>query len=121
MQRRNRSILENAVMAEALVRLSYLAHRPDFYDEAVQALEAFANDYKEYGYYVAGYGRAVDLILYEPLTVTITSECAHCARSVRFELDHELRYRVTEGAEPLIFAPFVDFEKLEDPSIIDAF
>jgi uncharacterized protein YyaL (SSP411 family) len=41
------------------------------HDEAVGALEAFANDYKEYGYYVAGYGRAIDLIFYEPLFVTI--------------------------------------------------
>jgi uncharacterized protein YyaL (SSP411 family) len=71
MQRRNRSILENSVMAEALVRLSYLSRRSEFYDVAVRALEAFASDYKEYGYYVAGYGRAVDLIFYPPLFVTI--------------------------------------------------
>ncbi|MCA8943939.1 MAG: thioredoxin domain-containing protein [Planctomycetes bacterium] len=71
MQRRNRSILENSVMAEALVRLSYLVHRHEFHDEAVSTLEAFASDYKEYGYYVAGYGRAVDLIFYVPVTVTI--------------------------------------------------
>jgi uncharacterized protein YyaL (SSP411 family) len=60
MGRRNRSILDNATMAESLVRLSYLSRRPVFYQEAVQTLEAFATDYKEYGYYVAGYGRAVD-------------------------------------------------------------
>jgi hypothetical protein len=40
---------------------------------------------------------------------------------MRLEVDDELRYRVTEGTEPLIFVPSVDFEKLEDPSIIDAF
>lgn len=74
MRRRNRSILENAVMAEALVRLSYLSRRREFYDEAVRTLEAFTADYKEYGYYVAGYGRAVDLIFYEPLMVTIVGE-----------------------------------------------
>ncbi|MFM1874006.1 MAG: hypothetical protein RL398_3428 [Planctomycetota bacterium] len=71
MARRNRSILDNATMAESLVRLSYLSRRPEFYDEALQALEAFADGYKEYGYYVAGYGRAVDLVFYEPLFVTI--------------------------------------------------
>lgn len=74
MQRRNRSILENAVMAESLLRLSYLAHRPEFHDEAVRTLEAFSQDFKEYGYYVAGYGRAVDLIFYVPLTVTIVGD-----------------------------------------------
>ena len=47
-------------------------------------LQAFTSDYKEYGYYVAGYGRAVDLIFYEPLVVTVvgdrTSEAADALR-----------------------------------------
>ncbi|MBX3462019.1 MAG: thioredoxin domain-containing protein [Planctomycetes bacterium] len=74
MRRRNRSILDNATMAESLVRLSYLSRRPEFYQEAIATLEAFALDYKEYGYYVAGYGRAVDLIFYEPLFITIVGD-----------------------------------------------
>jgi uncharacterized protein YyaL (SSP411 family) len=74
MRRRNRSILDNATMAESLVRLSYLSRRPEFYREAIAALESFAGDYKEYGYYVAGYGRAVDLIFYEPLLLTIVGD-----------------------------------------------
>ncbi|MCA8956829.1 MAG: hypothetical protein KDC87_12200, partial [Planctomycetes bacterium] len=74
MRRRNRSILDNAVMAESLVRLSYLSKRPELYDEAIRTLEAFASDYKEYGYYVAAYGRAVDLVFYPPLIVTIVGD-----------------------------------------------
>jgi uncharacterized protein YyaL (SSP411 family) len=74
MRRRNRSILDNATMSESLVRLSYLSRRKEFYNEAVQALESFVDDYKEYGYYVAGYGRAVDLIFYEPLFLTIVGD-----------------------------------------------
>ncbi len=74
MRRRNRSILDNATMAESLVRLSYLSRRPEFYTEATAALESFAADYKEYGYYVAGYGRAIDLIFYEPLFLTIVGD-----------------------------------------------
>jgi uncharacterized protein YyaL (SSP411 family) len=74
MKRRNRSILDNGAMAESLVRLSYLARRPELYDEAKVALEAFTNDYREYGYYVAGYGRAVDLCFYEPLFITIVGD-----------------------------------------------
>lgn len=74
MRRRNRSILDNAMMAESLVRLSYLSRRPEFYDEAVRALECFAGDYKEYGYYVASYARAVDLIFYEPIMITIVGD-----------------------------------------------
>jgi hypothetical protein len=37
-------------------------------------------------------------------------------------MDGDLNYRVVEdGAKPLVFVPMVDFDKLEDPSIIDAF
>jgi hypothetical protein len=33
-----------------------------------------------------------------------------------------LKYRVTEtGAQPLLAGPLIDFAKLRDPSIIDAF
>jgi uncharacterized protein len=71
MGRRNRSILDNSAMAESLMRLSYLSRRPEFFEEATAALETFTNDYREYGYYVAGYGRAVDLCFYEPLFITI--------------------------------------------------
>ncbi|MGE0143094.1 MAG: thioredoxin domain-containing protein [Planctomycetota bacterium] len=74
MRRRNRSILENSVMAEALLRLSLLSRRPEFHDEAHATLEAFVGDYKEYGYYVAGYGRAVDLIFYQPVAITIVGD-----------------------------------------------
>lgn len=74
MRRRNRSILENSVMAEALVRLACLSRRPEFHDEGIAALEAFANDYKEYGYYVAGFGRAVDLAFFDPVVLTIVGD-----------------------------------------------
>jgi hypothetical protein len=57
----------------------------------------------------------------ESLAVTIRTECAHCSRSIRIEVDSQLNYRVLEGEQPLIFLPLVDFEKLKDPSIIDAF
>jgi len=57
----------------------------------------------------------------ESLAVTIRTECGHCSRSIRIEIDSELNYRVLDGDEPLIFVPLVNFEKLKDPSIIDAF
>jgi hypothetical protein len=38
------------------------------------------------------------------------------------KLDGELRYQLLEGGpEPLLFHPFVDFAKLPEPSIINAF
>ena len=57
----------------------------------------------------------------ESLVVSIRTECAHCARRMQIEVDSRLSYQVAEGADPLIFIPLVDFEKLKDPSIIDAF
>ena len=58
----------------------------------------------------------------EPLTVVVTTKCAHCGQPVHLEIDSELNYRVMEdGADPLVFVPLVDFGELEEPSIIDAF
>lgn len=71
LRRRNRSILENSVMAEALLRLACLVREDDYADTARATLESFAADYKRYGHFVAGYARAVDLFFHEPVHVTI--------------------------------------------------
>jgi hypothetical protein len=56
------------------------------------------------------------------LSVTIMTECAHCARPMQIELDSELQYRVKdEGAEPLVFEPLIDWQTFAEPNIIDAF
>jgi hypothetical protein len=58
----------------------------------------------------------------ERLSVRIETECAHCQAPLHLEIDSELCFHVEEaGAEPLVLAPMVDFDKLEEPSIIDAF
>jgi hypothetical protein len=58
----------------------------------------------------------------EELDFTIQTECACCSKNIRFEMDSDLNYRNADGDEGLlIFAPSVDFDKLEDPSIIDTF
>jgi len=69
--RRNRSILENAVMAEALLRLSSLTRIDDYADTARETLASFVGDYKRYGHFVAGYARAVDLLFHLPIHVTV--------------------------------------------------
>jgi hypothetical protein len=71
LRHRNRSILDNGVMAETLLRLSRLARVKDYADTARDTLTAFAGDYKRYGHYVAGYARAIDLLIHEPVHVTI--------------------------------------------------
>jgi uncharacterized protein YyaL (SSP411 family) len=102
MRRRNRSILDNATMAESLVRLSYLSRRPELGDEAIAALESFADDYKEYGYNVAGYGRAVDLVFYEPLFVTVVGDrdCAAAAALRHAALTTYVPSRIVQTLDP---------------------
>ena len=57
----------------------------------------------------------------EDLTAVIDTECAHCERPIRLEIDSNLTYRVNPGgASPLVCTPFVDVSKL-GPSIIDGF
>jgi len=57
----------------------------------------------------------------QPLSITFATECACCAAPLELTVDADLRYRVAAGEEPIAFLPLVDFAKLEDPSIIDAF
>lgn len=74
LRRRNRSILENSVMAEALLRLALLSGQQDYEDSAREALASFAGGYKRYGHYVAGYARAVDLLFHQPVVVTVVGD-----------------------------------------------
>jgi uncharacterized metal-binding protein YceD (DUF177 family) len=56
------------------------------------------------------------------LTVQIESECAHCGEPLHLEVDSDLNYQVqTAGAAPVVYSPRVNFQMLEDPSIIDAY
>ena len=58
----------------------------------------------------------------EALSVLLKTECAHCKRPIRLRMDSDLGYAVlSEGAAPIVFVPMVDFSRLDDPSIIDAF
>ena len=58
----------------------------------------------------------------EYLEFGIETECAHCREPIHIEIDSQLNYQVRdEAAAPLVYLPLVDFGKLEEPSIIDAF
>jgi hypothetical protein len=58
----------------------------------------------------------------EPLGFLIETTCAESGRTIQIEIDDQLEYRVCqEDADPIIVVPIVDFAKLDDPSIIDAF
>lgn len=58
----------------------------------------------------------------ERLRFEIVTECGHCQEAIDIRMDSELNYHVQDqGAEPMIYMPLVDFDELDDPSIIDAF
>lgn len=58
----------------------------------------------------------------EPLTVQVTSECAHCGERIGLEIDNKARSRVIDSAtDPIAFIPDVDFSRLADKCITDAF
>ena len=56
------------------------------------------------------------------LTFSIQTACAHCGQPIHIDVDSDLHYKVAEAeADLLVFVPMVNFAKLKDPSIIDAF
>ncbi len=58
----------------------------------------------------------------EKLTVRIDSECGHCGRPLRMTVDQDLGWTVgSEGAEPLLFEPSVDWETFTGPDIIEVY
>jgi hypothetical protein len=58
----------------------------------------------------------------EHLSFVVETACADSGRPIQIEIDSELDYRVLqEKADVRIFVPIIDMERLQDPSIIDAF
>ena len=58
----------------------------------------------------------------EKLSFQIDTVCAHCNQAMHIEIDSDLHITAIEaGAVSLVFVPMVDFDRLKDPSIIDAF
>lgn len=56
------------------------------------------------------------------LSISGRTVCAQSGREIHLTIDSDLSITVHDsGADPLIFVPLVDFARLEDPSIIDAF
>ena len=107
---RNRSILENAVMAEALLRLAALLRIDDYADTAREALASFADDYKRYGHFTAGYARAVDLLFHLPIHVTIVGARSS---SLAIELQRAAQKPYVASRIVQILDPSEDAELLE--------
>jgi hypothetical protein len=55
-------------------------------------------------------------------TFTIETTCAQSGQPLHIEINADLQFAIAaKEASPLIFLPSVNFRKLKDPSIIDAF
>ena len=58
----------------------------------------------------------------EVLEVQIETECAHCGRELAFSLDNRMKVSsMSEGADPLVFEPNVDWEHFKEPNILHAY
>jgi len=75
-EREDRELVENAVLAEALIRLGHLVRRPELVDRGRAALAAFQRDHLRFGFDAAAYGRAVDLCVHPPVHVTVVGPVA---------------------------------------------
>jgi hypothetical protein len=54
--------------------------------------------------------------------VSVASECAHCNKTMRMEIDSDMNCSCQEAdCTPVIFVPEVNLKTLKDPNIIDAF
>jgi len=61
-------------------------------------------------------------LLERELSCTVETVCAVSGRTIAFELDSELRYRVTPPTEkPVFFIPMIDLPNLDAPCIVDDF
>ncbi|MDE3088565.1 MAG: thioredoxin domain-containing protein [Chloroflexota bacterium] len=67
----DKSLNENAAMAEALTRLYRLTNEDQYHEVAEKALAFFVGDYARYGFTAAEYALAVDHFLNEPVSVHI--------------------------------------------------
>ncbi|MBU1713863.1 MAG: hypothetical protein KKD47_12300 [Proteobacteria bacterium] len=58
----------------------------------------------------------------EDVTITVDTECAHCQRPMQLMIDSDMKCRCREiDCNPIIFVPEVDFGRLKDSNIIEAF
>jgi hypothetical protein len=58
----------------------------------------------------------------EPLDFDIETECACCARKIRFRMHSDLSFTLEdETSAPVFFVPLVNLTHIKEPSIIDVF
>lgn len=71
---RDRPIVDNAIVAESLIRLSVLTLEPRYRERAEGALSVYARTYASAGSFAASYGRALRRLLSPEVSVRIVGE-----------------------------------------------
>jgi uncharacterized protein len=121
LRERDSSILENAAMAEAMIRLGHMTREEDLIDRGRAALAAFRADYRRFGHHVAGYGRAVDLLVHPPVRVTVVGpRDADRTRALRLAaLGPYVANRVVQTLDPIQDAELLARTGLPVPSELE--
>jgi uncharacterized protein YyaL (SSP411 family) len=68
---RQKSIFDNATMAEVYLILHHLTGERRHLDRAEESLRVFSHDFTRYGFMAAGYALAVDRTIHEPIVVHV--------------------------------------------------
>lgn len=100
----------NALMAEGLLRLGLLCGDARWTERARRVLDAFLGAERPHGYAGAGFGRALDLVVHEPLQVTVVGAADDPLRAAL--ADAALRPYVASRVA-LVIDPEADQELME--------
>jgi len=104
---RHQPVKENAVAAEALIRLSRVTQEARYEQTARRALAQFAHVIEAQGYFAAGYARTVDLLLNPGADVKIVAAASDGASSLHLAAlmlpvpDRTVRVIAADDAEAL--------------------
>jgi uncharacterized protein YyaL (SSP411 family) len=114
LRRRERSLADNARMAEALLRLSCITHEPRWRELARETLESFAGEFKRQGHAMSLYARAASLLMHPPVHVAIVGapERDDTRALQRAALAPYLAHRIVQLVDP---ADRLTLERLELP------
>jgi len=100
LQERQKSVQENAVVAQVLFRLSHLTREPAYGAALKRALESFVLLYRQMGYFAAGYAAAVDSYLHPPLEINIVGAASAVERLHQAALSLNQASRLVQVLDP---------------------
>ncbi|MEO6196665.1 MAG: DUF255 domain-containing protein [Dehalococcoidia bacterium] len=100
LQERQKSVQENAVVAEMFFRLGHLTREDKFLAVLKKTLQAFVGLYPEMGYFASGYATCVDLLLNPPLQINIVGGFSNVSTLHRAALSLGSPARIVQVLDP---------------------